>query len=375
MTDAGAAKPTPVAPLPPSSTIGIFGGGQLGRMLAMAAAELGLQTHIFSDTTGPACDVACSNTIAPYGDLDAVRAFAADVDVATFEFENVPLSTGSAAAETTLVLPGVKALEIAQDRLLEKTFISGLGIPVAPFSAVDDNAGLEACAGKTGLPAILKTRRLGYDGKGQTPVSTLEDLKKSFNDGDGTPCVLEARIDFVKEISVLVVRGRDGAIAFYDLPENTHKSGILDTSTVPADITEAVAVEARTVARQIAEALDYVGLLAIELFVLASQDAPQVMVNEIAPRVHNSGHWTSDACQVSQFENHIRAIAGWPLGATDRHSDARMTNLIGADANAWPARAAQPKVSLHLYGKRSVRPGRKMGHITEIWPISTPKPS
>jgi len=360
-----------VSALKPGSTIGIFGSGQLGRMLAMAAAELGLKTHIFSDVTGPACDVAVANTIAPYTDLKAIERFSSSVDVITFEFENVPLAAVKVAAAHAPVSPGYQALEVAQDRFVEKTFVSELDIPVAPFANIETDSDLEAAGRTTGFPAFLKTRRLGYDGKGQAQVKTHQELTNAYKAMGAPAAVLERRMPFVREVSVLAVRGADGAIAFYDLPHNTHKNGILDTSRVPSGISDEVAARAHNIAKTIAEALDYVGLLAVELFVMAEDAADRLVVNEIAPRVHNSGHWTQDACQVSQFENHIRAVAGWPLGATDRHSDALMTNLIGPDVDDWAHLAAQAGASLHLYGKGQARPGRKMGHFTEIIPKTT----
>ncbi len=354
--------------LKPGSTIGIFGSGQLGRMLAMAAAELGLKTHVFSDLTGPACDIAVENTIAPYTDLTAIERFASSVDVITFEFENVPLEAVGVAANHARLSPDRKALEVAQDRFIEKSFVSGLGIPVAPFANIETDCDLEAAKKTTGFPAFLKTRRLGYDGKGQAQVSTLEELRQAYIDLGAPTAILEGHMPFEREVSVLAVRGSDGAIAFYDLPHNTHKNGILDTSRVPSDLPDDMTSSAHAIAHAITEALNYVGLLAVELFVMPEGAPDRLAVNEIAPRVHNSGHWTQDACRVSQFENHIRAIAGWPLGATDRHSDALMTNLIGPDVGHWARFAAQPGACVHLYGKAQARPGRKMGHITEIIP-------
>ncbi len=354
--------------LPPGSTIGILGGGQLGRMLAMAAARLGLKCHIYSDTSGPAFDVAAASTVGAYDDLDAVRRFAASVDVVTYEFENVPCETARAAGEIKPVRPGVKALEVAQDRLVEKQFISALGIPVAPFAAVDCETSLDTAASTLGLPAILKTRRLGYDGKGQVRLSGATDLTTARAAIGAAPAILEGMVAFKIEVSVLVVRGLDGETRVYDVPHNTHAHGILDTSTVPAPIPAEARTRAEKIAGEIAAALDYVGVLAVEMFYCGEAAAELLIVNEIAPRVHNSGHWTIDACAVSQFENHIRAVAGWPLGATARHSDAVMQNLIGDDVNAWTALAAEASAGLHLYGKNDPRPGRKMGHITRISP-------
>ncbi len=354
--------------LPPGSTIGILGGGQLGRMLALAAARLGLKCHIYSDHSGPAFDVAATSTVGAYDDLEAVRRFAETVDVVTYEFENVPCETTRAADDVKPVLPGVKALEVAQDRLVEKQFISALGIAVAPFAAVDCQASLDAAASKLGLPAILKTRRLGYDGKGQVRLANDADLTTARASIGAAPAILEGMVTFNIEVSVLAVRGLDGEVRFYDVPHNTHANGILDSSTVPAPISADARGRAEQVAAQIATALDYVGVLAVEMFYCGETAREPLIVNEIAPRVHNSGHWTIDACAVSQFENHIRAVAGWPLGATARHSNAVMTNLIGDDVKAWEKLAAEGSAGLHLYGKNDPRPGRKMGHITRISP-------
>ncbi len=352
--------------LPPGSTIGILGGGQLGRMLAMAAARLGLKCHIYSDHSGPAFDVAAASTVGKYEDLEAVARFAEMVDVVTYEFENVPCATAEAAAAIRPVRPGVKALEVAQDRLVEKKFIAALDIPVAPFAPVDCYASLTRAASELGLPAILKTRRLGYDGKGQVRLASAAELASARMAIGNAPAILEGMVQFEIEVSVLVVRGQGGEMRFYDVPHNTHANGILDTSTVPAPVSQKTREQACEIAGTIASALDYVGVLAVEMF-YCGESAPQpLVVNEIAPRVHNSGHWTIDACAVNQFENHIRAVAGWPLGHTERHSDAVMTNLIGADVEAWEKLACEPAAGLHLYGKNDPRPGRKMGHITRI---------
>ena len=356
--------------LPPGSTIGILGGGQLGRMLAMAAARLGLKCHIYSDHSGPAFDVAAASEVGAYDDLDAVRRFAETVSVVTYEFENVPYATAEAAAGIRPERPGVNALEVAQDRLKEKTFISALGIPVAPFAAVDSDTSLQQAASALGLPAILKTRRLGYDGKGQVRLDAdaSQDVPAARAEIGNAPAILEGMIQFKIEVSVLVVRSPSGQMRFYDLPHNTHANGILDTSTVPAPVSQKTRERATEIAGTIASALDYVGVLAVEMFYCGEAAPEPLIVNEIAPRVHNSGHWTIDACAVSQFENHIRAVAGWPLGPTDRHSNAVMTNLIGADIEAWKTLATEPAAGLHLYGKNDPRPGRKMGHITRISP-------
>jgi 5-(carboxyamino)imidazole ribonucleotide synthase len=353
--------------IPPGSTIGILGGGQLGRMLALAAAQLGLKSHIYSDVPGGACDVAAASTIGPYEDTARIRAFAEAVDVVTYEFENVPLEAAAAAEAVAPVRPGPKALAVAQDRLEEKTFISALGIPVAPFAPVDSDASIASALRTIGETGILKTRRLGYDGKGQVRIKSASELAPAFETLKRAPCVLEGLVPFSYEVSVLVVRSVSGEVRFYDIPLNTHKDGILDTSTVPSPLPPGHATRATEIAGAIATALDYVGVLGVEMFYLP--DAPEpLVVNEIAPRVHNSGHWTMDACLVGQFENHIRAVAGWPLGPTARHSDVTMTNLIGDDVNDWQALAAEPDAALHLYGKPEARPGRKMGHVNRLKP-------
>ena len=358
-------------PLPPGSTIGILGSGQLGRMLAMAAARIGMKCHVYADSPGPACDVAAKTTIARYDDYTALSVFARTVDVVTYEFENVAEATAHHLAALVPVRPGAKALAVAQDRLTEKMFIGGLGIPVAPFVAINSVADLRAAMIKKPARAILKTRHLGYDGKGQANVEPGGDDAAAFIAIGQASAVLEQRLAFTREISVLICRAADGFDAIYDLPENVHRDGILRRSQVPAPhLPEPVDAHARSIARHIAGALDYVGLLAVELFDLgdhASMDQ-RLIVNEIAPRVHNSGHWTIDACATSQFENHMRAVAGWPLASPERHSDAIMHNLIGADALGWAALAREPGCCLHLYGKHEARPGRKMGHVTRLTP-------
>jgi 5-(carboxyamino)imidazole ribonucleotide synthase len=356
----------------PGSTIGILGGGQLGRMLAMAAARLGFRCHVYSDSAGPAFDVAVTSTVGSYEDATAVRAFAESVAVVTYEFENVPLAAAAAAARGAPLRPGAKALEIAQDRLIEKSFISQLGIPVAPFAQVsgpaDFSSAWSAIGGEGG---ILKTRRLGYDGKGQARLKRQADLAEAFAAIGGGDAILEGVVPFDMEVSVLAVRGCTGEMKTYDIPRNTHRDGILHTSAVPSGLSAGHAAQARDIATAIATALDYTGVLAVEMFYCSGAGSEALVVNEIAPRVHNSGHWTIDACVVSQFENHIRAVAGWPLGPTDRHSDAVMTNLIGSDVETWPQLSAEPAVGLHLYGKNEARLGRKMGHYTRISPIGT----
>jgi 5-(carboxyamino)imidazole ribonucleotide synthase len=355
-------------PLPPGSTIGILGCGQLGRMLAIAAARLGLKTHVYCDTTGPAFDVATATTQAAFDDEAALAGFAQAVDVVTYEFENVRVETARTLARTVPVRPSPTALEVAQDRLVEKEFIAALSIPVAPFVAVDKPEALRDALHWVGGPAILKARRLGYDGKGQAGLAADADVSAAWAAVGAVPCVLERRVAFHCEVSALLVRGLDGQIAAYECPVNVHEHGILRRSTVPSGLPEADLAQAGAIAARIAEALDYVGVLAVEMFHLGP-DAPasaRLMVNEIAPRVHNSGHWTIEACAVSQFESHMRAVAGWPLGSTRRHSDAEMVNLIGDEADRWLELAAEPGASLHLYGKHHARPGRKMGHVTRL---------
>ena len=353
-------------PLPPGSTIGILGGGQLGRMLAAAASRLGLKTHIYSDEeSAPAFDVAAEATVGAYADQNALRKFAENVDVVTCEFENVPAASLEAAGRAAKVFPPPKSFAVAQDRLTEKNFVSGLGIAVAPYAEINTLDQLRDALATIELPAILKTRRLGYDGKGQALIRDSGEAEDAWQAIGHVPAVVEGLVLFEREISVIAVRAQDGALAYYDPVENVHENGILAISRVPADISATTAFEARRIAGAIAGALGHVGVIAVEMFERADGS---LIVNEFAPRVHNSGHWTLDACAVSQFENHVRAIAGWPLGDTARHSDAVMTNLIGADVEQWPALAAEPGTALHLYGKAEARPGRKMGHYTRLYP-------
>ena len=356
------------APLPPGSTIGVLGSGQLGRMLALAAARLGFKTHIYCEDSGPAFDVASRTTKAPFADRAALSAFAGEVDTVTYEFENVPLDAARHLATLLPVRPGSKALEVAQDRLAEKTFMTALGIPVAPYRTVDSAGAVRTALDEIGAAAILKTRRFGYDGKGQLSLVPGDDAARAWAEIGARPAVLEERLSFAAELSALVVRAADGALAFYDCPVNVHRHGILDRSIVPSGLPSDDLVQAREIGAAIAKALDYVGVLAVEMFYLGADAPTRLIVNEIAPRVHNSGHWTIDACGVSQFENHIRAVAGWPLGSPERHSGAEMINLIGAAALDWQALAGEPGVCLHLYGKRVARDGRKMGHMTRLFP-------
>jgi len=364
----------PPLSIPPGGIIGVMGGGQLGRMLAMAAARLGLKVHIYCpEETCPAHDVCFAKTIASYSDEKALGAFAKAVDVITYEFENVPADCVSFLSSVgAVVRPGVLALEKAQDRLVEKEFLNAIGVATAPFHPVDDLAALEAGLQKVGRPAILKTRRLGYDGKGQTTLRDVDTdlpdafekaIKFAWKEVGAAPSILEGFVPFEREISIIAARGADGDIQIYDPAENVHQNGILKSSTVPAKVSEETATHAMAIASSILEALDYVGVIGVEFFVLKSGN---LIVNEFAPRVHNSGHWTFDACAVSQFEQHIRAVAGWPLGDPSRHSDAVMENLIGEEANAWRELAGQANTCVHLYGKHEARPGRKMGHVTRL---------
>lgn len=350
-------------PLSPGATVGILGGGQLGRMLAMAAARLGLQAHVFDpDPACPAAAVTALATTAAFDDTTALTAFGRSVDVATIEFENVPTAALEVLEPIVPVLPHRQALATAQDRLTEKEFLVGLDLPVAPFAAVDTATDLTAALAQCGLPAILKTRRLGYDGKGQALVHAETDAAAALATLAGAPAVLEGYVPFDCEISVVAARGRDGAVAAFEPGQNRHFDGILRDTVVPADVPEALAAAAVAATERILTALDYVGVLGAEFFVAEGR----LLVNEIAPRVHNSGHWTEAACSTDQFAQHIRAVAGWPLGDPARHADVRMENLIGAAVAPWAAGHVQPGTQVHLYGKRSVRPGRKMGHLNHV---------
>lgn len=363
-----------MAAVAPGGTIGILGGGQLGRMLAMAAAELGFKCHIYCpDAEAQAADVAARLTRAPYDDAVALAGFADSVDVVTYEFENVPAETARILSQHAPVRPAPRALAIAQDRLTEKNFLKEHGIATAPFAEVASIAELEAALARIGTPAILKTRRMGYDGKGQAKIAHARDAAAAWEAIGRLPAIVEGFVDFEREISVVVARGADGGTAAYDPVENLHTDHILARTYAPAALAPALAGEARAIAARIVAALDYVGVMGVEMFLLA-EGASRLMVNEIAPRVHNSGHWTMDACAVSQFEQHIRAICGWPLGDPARHSDAVMTNLIGDAAGQWAALAAEPGAKLHLYGKAEARPGRKMGHVNRLFPLGKRPP-
>lgn len=347
-------------PLAPGAVIGILGGGQLGRMLSVAASRLGYRCHIYEPGAAPAGDVAFRLTTAPYEEEAALRAFAASVDVVTYEFENVPAAALDLIESLVPIRPNRRALAVSQDRLTEKDFLSGLGLAVAPYAAVDSAEDLAAAlAGQD--RAILKTRRFGYDGKGQLRLAAGDDPAAAWAEVNA-PAVLEGFVDFTAEISVIVARGADGAVAAYDPGLNVHEGGILRTTTVPAGVPGRLIPEAVLIASRIVTALDYVGVMGVELFVTPRG----LVVNEIAPRVHNSGHWTQAGCAVDQFEQHIRAVAGLPLGDGQRHADVVMENLIGDDMDRVPALLAAPDTQLHLYGKADVKPGRKMGHANRI---------
>lgn len=361
------------APLPPGSVIGIIGGGQLGRMLAMAAARLGYRTIILEpDSHAPAAQVANRQIVAAYDDPAALEELAGFCAVVTYEFENVPVDAVEWLEARVPVRPGSKALRVAQDRLLEKAMARELGADTALFAAVDDRAGLGRAMEVTGLPAVLKTTRLGYDGKGQAKIVRPEDADAALAAMAGRPAILESFVHFDNEMSVVAARGLAGDFRAYDVVRNVHRDHILHTSTVPSALSPSEEAEALKTAAAIAKHLDYVGVFAVEFFAVRDGDGHRLLVNEIAPRVHNSGHWTEAACPVSQFEQHIRAIAGLPLADTTRHSDCVMENLIGNDIAELPEIAAEAGAVIHLYGKAEARPGRKMGHVTRITPRCAP---
>jgi len=354
------------APLAPGATIGIIGGGQLGRMLAMAAARLGYRTLVLEPQGDcPAAQAANAQIVAAYDDAHALARLAQECAIVTYEFENVPVAAATALAVDVPVFPPPRALEVSQDRLVEKSALNDMGIPTAGFMRVDSDADLATALVAFGGNGVLKTRRLGYDGKGQRVFrdATAADTEGVFAAMGNAPLILESFVPFEREISVIAARGVDGRIVAYDAAENVHRDGILHTSTVPASAPSATLVAAREAAAEILHGLDYVGVIGVEFFVLADGS---VIVNEIAPRVHNSGHWTEAACAVSQFEQHIRAVARLPLGDAARHSDCVMENLIGDDVLRAPELLAEPNLVLHLYGKAQARPGRKMGHFTRL---------
>jgi 5-(carboxyamino)imidazole ribonucleotide synthase len=355
--------------LKPGDTIGILGGGQLGRMLAMAAARLGLRCQVFApDPDSPAFEVVMNATCAEYADVEALELFAGDVDVITYEFENIPSAAAMILGARRPVLPDRKILETTQDRLAEKHFVTRLGIGTANYADVTSAASLRDAIARIALPAVIKTRRFGYDGKGQAMIRAGDDPDQIWSELGTKSAILEAFVPFEREISVIAARSADGQVECFDVTENEHRDHILKVSRAPAAIPDHLAAEARAIAEKIATALDYVGVLAVEMFVLAGSDGPKVLVNEIAPRVHNSGHWTLDGASISQFEQHIRAIAGWPLGKPVRHGPVTMTNLIGDEINSYENWLSVPGATVHLYGKGPPRPGRKMGHVTQVGP-------
>lgn len=350
-------------PLPQGAVIGILGGGQLGRMLSVAASRLGLRTHVYEPgAMPPAGHVADRVTTAGYDDVAALTAFAESVDVITFEFENIPTEALDVLERLRPVRPNRMALRVSQDRLREKAFLTGLGLRVAPYGAVDDDIDLAEAMAEIGTPAILKTRRFGYDGKGQVRLTSPEDAQRALADMAGAPSILEGFVRFDYEVSVIAARGLDGVVQCYEPGENVHKDGILDTTKIPSRLSGRGVAEAKSIAAQILNKLDYTGVMGVELFVTQQG----LIVNEIAPRVHNSGHWTQNGCAIDQFEQHIRAVAGWPLGDGRHHLNVTMTNLIGDDMDRVPALAADPDNALHLYGKAEAKPGRKMGHVNRI---------
>jgi 5-(carboxyamino)imidazole ribonucleotide synthase len=358
------------SPILPGSTVGVLGGGQLGRMFAMSARRLGYRVHTLSpehDTpTGQIADVEIH---APYDDLDAVRTFAKGVDVVTFEFENVPAAAAAEAEQHAIVRPNGHALFVAQHRLREKTFLASLGLPVAPFAPVRSARELTSALDAVGCPSILKTAAFGYDGKGQVAIAQASEADAAWSALGRQEAILEALVDLDREISVIGARGVDHAWSHFDPIENAHRHHILDVSVAPASIPSALAAQAVEATRAVLEALDYVGILCIEFFVTR---AGVLLINELAPRPHNSGHLTFDACRTSQFEQQLRAVCGLPLGAADLLQPAAMANLLGDvwahGAPNWPAALSMPAVKLHLYGKATPRPGRKMGHLTALAP-------
>ena len=358
----------PPGALPPGSVIGILGGGQLGRMTALAAARLGYRCHVYGPEDGaPGMQVAEAHTVASFEDTAALGCFARAVDVVTFEFENVPAATLDALEGLTPCRPGLLALSICQDRLREKHFLQEAGVPVAPWLPVTSRAELEAAVRVLGLPAVLKTTRMGYDGRGQAVLRDPTDLGAAWERLSPRPLVLESFVPFAAELSAIAARSADGRVETFETVENRHRQHILEFSFAPGRVPGHVATLARAHAVRVAEALDLVGVVALELFLLPNGT---LLGNEIAPRPHNSGHWTIDACAISQFEQHVRAVVGLPLGDPSRHADAVMRNLIGAEGLArWPAMTAAPGVAAHHYGKSEARPGRKLGHATLLLPL------
>jgi 5-(carboxyamino)imidazole ribonucleotide synthase len=361
-------NPASKAPLPPGSTIGVLGGGQLGRMLAEAASRLGFDVVVLErDADSPAGRVAVRTLVGAYDDPAALDELARLADVVTYEFENVPAASVARLVEAGVeVAPGARALAVAQDRVDEKTFLNGAGVETVAFAAAASPAEAKAAVTQIGAPCLMKTRREGYDGKGQRWVEHAADAAAAFEALGGRPVIVEAPADFVRELSVIAARGRDGSTAVYPLAENHHEHGILRRTIAPARARPELALQAERIAAKVLAGLDYVGVIGIELFELKDG---RLLVNEIAPRVHNSGHWTQDGCPVDQFEQHIRAVAGWPLAPARAEASVEMLNLLGDEADAWAKYAAEPDTRLHLYGKRQAKPGRKMGHVNRVRPL------
>ena len=358
-----------ILPLAPGETIGILGGGQLGRMLAQAAARLGFDVAILEPAPdAPAGRVVAHTVRGAYDEPRALEALAAIASLVTFEFENVPASAvAHLTAQDVEVAPNARALAVAQDRVEEKSFLNSIGVPTVAFASADSAQSAVAAMAQIGAPALMKTRREGYDGKGQRWVEHAAEAAAVFELLGGKPVILEAPADFVRELSVIAARGRDGELAIYPMAENHHENGVLRRSMAPAVVSAALAEQAERIAAQVLTGLAYVGVIGIELFELADG---RLLVNEIAPRVHNTGHWTMDGCEVDQFEQHIRAIAGWPLGPTRAIAQVEMLNLLGDEAAGWLGFAAEPDTRIHLYGKRETKPGRKMGHVNKVKPLA-----
>jgi 5-(carboxyamino)imidazole ribonucleotide synthase len=355
-------------PLPPGATIGILGNGQLGRMAALAAARLGYLCHVYGpEADAPANQVSAAATVAAYDDAAALSRFAQSVDVVTFEFENIPLATVEILEPLVTLRPSAKVLSICQHRLREKQFCNSVSVPTADYRAAESLEDLTAAVEAIGRPCILKSAELGYDGKGQVRITADSDLAEAWNAMRGHAAeaigIVEAVVQFRMEVSVIVARGADGAMRTYVPVENRHRNHILDETLVPANLAPEISERAEVIARHLAQEMGLIGLLAVEMFVTHDD---KVLVNEMAPRPHNSGHWTLDACITSQFEQFIRAVAGLPLGSTERLCDAVMKNLLGDEVEDWQKILSDPGNKLHLYGKASARPGRKMGHVTRL---------
>ena len=358
----------PVLPLEPGLTIGILGGGQLGRMLAAAASRLGFDIVILDpEPDAPAGRVAAHTIVAAYDDPQGLEALATTACIVTYEFENVPADAVARLAGMGMeVAPGPLALKVAQDRLEEKMFLNAHGAQTVAFAEADTAEAAAKAAEQVGAPCLMKTRREGYDGKGQRWVEHAPDAAAAFEALGGVPVIVEAAADFVRELSMIAARGRDGSTAIYPLAENHHEGGILRRSIAPARVTPALTDQAERIAARVLAGLDYVGVIGIELFEMGDGS---LLVNEIAPRVHNTGHWTMDGCEVDQFEQHIRAVAGWPLGPTAAIARVEMLNLLGDEVEDWRRYAAEPETRVHLYGKREAKPGRKMGHVNRVKPL------